>query len=88
VGVALEINAERVEWFTNGMPFFAAASNHPGKWNEYRVVVWGSPFKLWQNGIPPPLELIAGHLDKSGKLALHLSEGKASEIALRHIRIR
>jgi len=88
VGVALEINAERVEWFTNGMPFFVAASNHPGKWNEYRVVVWGSRFKLWQNGKVSALELAVGHLDTSGKLELHLSEGKPSEIALRHIRIR
>ena len=89
LGVALEINTKTAEWFGNGGSVFVAANNHPDEWNHYRVVVVrASHFKLWQNGLPSALELASSHTDAKGKLSLHLSEGKPSDITLRRMRIR
>ena len=88
VGVALEINSETVEWFGSGASAFVIANNRPDEWKEYRVVVQGHLFKVWQNRIPSALDLAVPHVDARGKLSLHLSEGKASEVALRRIRVK
>lgn len=89
LGVALEINTQTVEWFGNSSSVFVAANNHPDEWNDYRVVVVRrSHFKLWQNGMPSALELAVPHADVRGKLSLHLSEGKPSDISLRRMRIK
>ena len=88
LGVALEINSATVEWFGNNVSAFVVANNRPDDWNEYRVVVGAHRFKVWQNGIPSSLDLAVSHADSKGKLSLHLSEGKPSEVALRRIRIK
>ena len=88
LGVALEINSATVEWFGNRMSAFVVANNRPDEWKEYRVVVREHVFKVWQNGIPSGLDLAVSHADARGKLSLHLSEGKPSEVALRRIRIK
>lgn len=88
VGIAVEINTGKVEVVSNGMGVFVAAINRPGEWNEYRVIVRGSNLKLWKNGIPAPLEMIAGHMQETGKLSLHLSDKEPSDVSLRRLRIR
>jgi hypothetical protein len=84
---ALEINSATVEWFSNSTSAFVVANNRPDEWNEYRVIVRKRQFKLWQNGIPSPLELVVSH-DARGQLSLHLAERKPSGVALRRIRIK
>jgi hypothetical protein len=88
LGVALEINSATVEWFSNSASAFVVANNRPDEWKEYRVVVGEHRFKVWQNGMPSGLDLAVSHADAKGKLSLHLSEGKPSEVALRRIRIK
>jgi hypothetical protein len=88
LGVALEINSATVEWSVTSASGFVVANNHPDEWKEYRVVVREHLFKVWQNGIPSALDLAVSHVDAKGKLSLHLSEGKPSEVALRRLRIK
>ena len=84
----LEINSATVEWFGNGTSAFVVANNSPNEWKEYRVVVRGHVFKVWQNGMPSGLDLAVPHADARGKLSLHLSVGEPSDVALRRIRIK
>ncbi len=77
-----------MEWFSNSASAFVVANNRPDEWKECRVVVREHRFKVWQNGIPSALDLAVSHADARGKLSLHLSEGKPSEVALRRIRIK
>jgi hypothetical protein len=88
LGVALEINSATVEWFVTSASAFVVANNRQDEWKEYRVVVREHLFTVWQNGIPSALDLAVSHVDAKGKLSLHLSEGKPSEVALRRLRIK
>jgi hypothetical protein len=88
LGIAVEINPDKVELVTNGSSFFIAASNRPDEWNEYRVVFRGLNLKLWKNGIPAPYELGGSHVEEKGRLSLHLSDHEASDVSLRRLRIK
>jgi hypothetical protein len=88
LGIAVEINPDKVELVTNGSSFFIAASNRPDEWNEYRVVFRGLNLKLWKNGIPAPYELGGSHMEEKGRLSLHLSDHEASDVSLRRLRIK
>jgi len=88
LGIAVEINSDKVEVVTNGLSFFIAASNRPDEWNEYRVLFRGPNLKLWTNGIPAPYDLAGSHMKEKGKLSLHLSDYEASDVSLRRLRIK
>jgi hypothetical protein len=88
LGIAVEINSGEVELVTNGMPFFTAASNRPDEWNEYRVLLRGSNLKVWKNRIPAPYDMVASHMNETGRLSLHLSDHEASDVSLRRLRIK
>ena len=88
LGIAVEINSDKVEIVTNGSSFFIAASNRPDEWNEYRVLFRGPKLKLWKNGIPAPYDMIGSHMKEKGRLSLHLSDHEASDVSLRRLRIK
>lgn len=88
LGVAVEINSDKVEVVTNGVSFFTAASNRPDEWNEYRVLFRGSNLKLWKNGIPAPYDMAGSHMKETGRLSLHLSDHEPSDVSLRRLRIK
>ena len=88
LGIAVEINSDKIEVVANGSSFFIAATNRPDEWDEYRVLFRGTKLKLWKNGIPAPYDLVSPHMIEKGRLSLHLSDHEASDVSLRRLRIK
>jgi hypothetical protein len=88
LGIAMEINSDKVEVVTNGTRFLIETSNRPDEWNEYRVLFRGSNLKLWKNGIPAPYDIAGSHIKETGRLSLHLSDQEPSDVSLRRLRIK